>query len=338
MGNNYTPEAAALLTKFKVKAKRIDYVQKGVYKVVLIDGSMHCLKRMPCPVTRLHWMDRALLRIRKKGFPKIAWRRPLTREGKRLFVKTHSRTNYILTPWIQGRWPNPRSSKDMRACGIALAKFHNAGRSADFLKAGSSNMLGSWPRMIRGQHLFLKKHVTTAYKNGYHRRMDNLLKQHGHEILGYSKAASQSLLKSKYKAICSGSRNRATLCHGDGGPTNFILNSTGTHLIDFETLRVDLRAYDLYRVLYNSCKDHKWNFAIARSILDGYQSVTKLKKEDFALLKVWLRFPRTMYLLLRKFNHRSLKDKTTSEKEFLQVLQDERRITSFIRHLDKYAR
>ncbi|WP_282936238.1 phosphotransferase [Paenibacillus sp. RC67] len=338
MGKNNSREAATLLTRFKVKAKRIDYVQKGVYRVVLINGSMYCLKRMPCPVTRLHWIDRALLRVKKTGFPRMAWRKPLTREGKRLFVRAHSRTNYILTPWIQGRWPDPRSSKDMRACGIALAKFHSAGRNVDLFKAGSSNMLGSWPRMLGIQHIFLKKHVTTAHKNGFHRQMDHLLKQHGHEILGYSKAASRGLLNSKYKAICSGSRNRATLCHGDGGPTNFIINSTGTHLIDFETLRFDLRAYELYRVLYNSCKDHSWNFAIARSILDGYQSVNKLNKEDFALLKVWLRFPQTTYLLLRKFNHRSLKDKTTSEKEFLRALKDERRITLFLKHLDKYAR
>lgn len=337
MISNYSSDSTALLARFGVRAKRIDFVQRGVFKVVLIDGSMYCLKRMPCSVSRLQWIDRTLLRVKKGGYPRIAWRKSLTQEGKRLFVRAHSKAIYILTPWIQGRWPAARSRKDMRACGIALAKFHNAGRRVIFFKAGSSNMMGSWPRILGRQHNFLKNQVSIANKNGRHRHIDYLLKQYGHEILGYSKAAHQRLINSNYKTICSTSRSRVTLCHGDGGPTNFIINSSGTHLIDFETLRFDLRAYDLYRVLYNSCKDHNWNFAIARSILDGYQSVSKLNQEDFALLKVWLRFPQTTYLLLRKFRHRGPRNNTTSEKEFLRALKDERRIGLFLKLLDKYA-
>ncbi|WP_143151537.1 MULTISPECIES: hypothetical protein [unclassified Paenibacillus] len=116
------------------------------------------------------------------------------------------------------------------------------------------------------------------------------------------------------------------------------INSKGVHLIDFETLRLDLRAYDLYRVIYNSCKDHKWNFAIARSFLDGYQSVSKLDRNDFHFLKAWLRFPQTMYLLLRTFKHPRANDKTAAERGFHRALLDERKILPFLKQLDQYSK
>ncbi|CAG7618348.1 phosphotransferase [Paenibacillus allorhizosphaerae] len=329
--------AAGLVARFGVRAARTAFVQRGVYRIVLPNRESYCLKRMPCSESRLRWIDKTLLAVKKNGFTKVAWRDPLKRQGKRLFVKTNSRSCFILSPWLQGRWPAVHSRKDMQACGAALAQFHRACHMGPY-KAGAFNMIGKWPGVLASQHALLKKLVFTARRNGYHRAMDRYLQQHGSEILGYSEEARRLLQQSNYKAVCQAHRSKAQLCHGDGGPTNFLINAKGVHLIDFETLRLDLRAYDLYRVIYNSCKDHKWNFTIARSFLDGYQSVSKLTRKDFSFLKVWLRFPQTVYLLLRTFNHKSVRDKSAAERGFLRALQDERRILLFLKQLEAYRK
>lgn len=119
--------------------------------------------------------------------------------------------------------------------------------------------------------------------------VQRLLRKNGTEILRNAKQAKKLLRSSRYYT----NRNRrfGILCHGDGGPSNFVRNANGTYLLDFETLQVNLRAYDLYRLVFNCCKDHRWRFSIARAILDGYRQFSKLRKADYKQMKAWLRFP-----------------------------------------------
>ena len=198
----------------------------------------------------------------------------------------------------------------MRVCGRTLANFHKTGLVSS-LRESRMNMLGKWYAELRMKHETLFRHISLSKQTSHPNRLDLFLRKHGDEILSYSSKAQSILGKSGYRLECKEAERQPHICHGDGGPTNFIFNDNGSYLIDFETLRVDLRAYDLYRIIYNSCKDHEWNFTIARAILDGYQVESKLNAADVELTKVWLRFPRTVVLLLNKYHRlKSLKIKS----------------------------
>jgi CotS family spore coat protein len=332
-----TKIAAHVLRGFGVKAMRIRRAKKGVYRVVLRTGKTYSLKRMPVSPKVLRWMDRSLHSISANGFNRLAWRRRHTKAGRRLLVKAGGRS-YILTPWISGRWAKPRSARDMRACGAALGHFHKAGGRNRRLKPGAVNRVGKWPSELRAKHLMISKLVLKSARKKHNLHgMDRLLRRHGREILRYSRQARRLLNIRGYRKACR-NRRLIRLCHGDGGPSNFIRNAKGMHLIDFETLRVDLRAYDLYRVIYNSCKDHAWRFSIARQILDGYQSVTKLSKADYAMLSTLLRFPRTTSLLLNRYRLFNIRGRKRLAKPFTRALRAERRMAVFIRKLRRYAR
>lgn len=324
---------------FGLKPTRMIRVKKGVYRVVQYGGKAYSMKRMPVSLKNLRWMDRSLRTLRKQGFKRMAWRRVRSKHGRKLFVRmSRGGRPYILVPWISGRWPSEKSTRDMRACGVLLAQFHKAGRRVRLRGPGAVNKVGKWPSQFRQIHGMVYRLVKNASnKQTNVRPMDRLLSEHGQEILMYSRTAQRLLKRRGYKRICR-RRPFVTLCHGDGGPSNFIRNAKGMHLIDFETLRVDLRAYDLYRVIYNSCKDHGWRFSIARRILDGYQSVTKLKRQDFAMIRTLLRFPRTSYLLLNRYRRSGNRGKTLAEKKFLPALAAERGMSGFIMKLDRYAR
>jgi CotS family spore coat protein len=331
-------KAARAARGFGVRPKRIIRVKKGVYRLVMPRGRTYILKEMPVSAKSLRWIDRSLRKIRKHGFKRIAWRNPRKKAGRRHFVRNAGRGfPYVLVPWISGRWPSVHSRRDMRACGVALAKFHKAGRRIRRSQQGAVNWVGKWPSDFRRKHQFLSNMIHLAA-----RQPSNLgllgrhLNAHGKEILVYSQQTQRLLRQRGYYKICRSRRHLISLCHGDGGPSNFIRNARGMHVIDFETLRVDLRAYDLYRVLYNSCKDHSWNFVIARHILDGYQSVSRLKKEDFAMLRTLFRFPRSTYLLLSRY--RWAKNKDMVAKRFPRALAAERRMAIFCKQLHQYVR
>ncbi|WP_076120406.1 phosphotransferase [Paenibacillus odorifer] len=138
-----------------------------------------------------------------------------------------------------------------------------------------------------------------------------------------------------YRSICR--KTRPTLCHGDFGLTNVIRTRKGHSLIDFETLRLDLRAYDLNRAIYNFCQCHNWNFSVAQSFLDGYRTIFKLKREDYEMLRVLLRFPRGICRLIDNYDKRTPKVKRKVELDFPRILSHERQRTAFLRKLDAYA-
>jgi len=329
--------AQKLMDRFGRTAKHITVVQNGVYKVVTQNGKTYSLKRMPCSVRQLRWIDATLRGIRRSGFPALAWNSESKKTGSSVYAKlTSSAFPYVLTPWLRGRWPHVRSSRDMRACGAALAKFHASARRSKPKMLASVNMLGTWPAKMRRDQRMIGDCVKAAKRNEFGRRMDDLLATYGDEIIAYCKEARRLLRKSDYRRKCRASGLKRTVCHGDGGPSNFILNKKGTHLIDFETLRIDLRAYDLYRVIYNSCKDHQWDFRIAQRLLDGYQSVARLNRTDIALLQALLRFPRSVHLIVRQFRKNRKRDKEEAERALKAAVRAERAVTKFLRKLDGY--
>ncbi|MBM7094985.1 phosphotransferase [Bacillus sp. H-16] len=328
-----------LSNQFKIHVSKSHRIVSGVYKVRLTNGSVYALKSMPYPISKIKWIDRTLNQLRKSGFSKVSWRHPSKKNEKVLYARAASkRVPYILTPWVKGRWASPYSKKDMIASGKILAEFHLHAASIKPSEKGANNRIGSWPSELEEKYLKLNKHIQLAAAGGYKNILDSHFRTHGEEIKKYAHQSLRLLEKSSYQTACKEALRKNPLCHGDGGPGNIIITKTGPCLIDFETLCIDLRSYDLYRVIFNSCHQHNWDFTSAKHILDGYQSVTSLKKRDFELLKVLLRFPRTTALVLNKYHRSRLKRKKRVAKKLLQTIHAERKVTSFIHQLDLYAK
>jgi CotS family spore coat protein len=327
-----------LVQTFKVKIKHMRIVKSGVYRLISTDGKQHCLKKMSYTLRRLRWMDQVLRSIRRQGFYNIAWRNPHEQTGKHLYARRpRGGTPYILTPWIKGRSPSPASRKDIKACAAALARFHLAGRKALLPRSGALNMLRKWPSLLQAREELLKKQINKAKRNGHGSPMDRLLQVHGDSLLQRSQEALRILRRSNYKAVCKKAANTGALCHGDSGPKNFVLTSSGTYMIDFETLRFDLRAYDLFRMIRLSCKNKGWKLSTARSVLDGYQSVSKLERSDIELIKVWLQFPNKAFKLLSRYDRSKAEGKRKIEQSLKKVIADEQHIISFLEKLGQYV-
>lgn len=325
-----------LAHKFGLNIKKYLSNYPGVYHLYLKNGKQLCLKRIRYPIQRLYWIDQTLHHIRQSGFSQLVWRSKNTAVGKKLYVKLNPKTPaYILMPWINGRWPSPKSVQDMYQCGATLAKFHQASERVDMNKSNSWNKLGTWPDELRRKQSVLEKKINQISIT-QPRSMKLFLHKKKKEILDLCEQARNLLNTELYSNECS--QKKAVICHGDGGPTNFIFTSRDVFLIDFETLRADLKAYDLYRIIYNSCKDNQWHFATAKALLDGYQSVKRITPEDIELMKIWLRFPRTTELLFKKINPAYPLNTYKLKKQLEEALRVERKLDDFLAQLSHYAK
>lgn len=325
--------------KFRLHTKKVEYIKRGVYRLYVKGGREYCLKKMSYPRNRLKWMDTVLLGLRRKGFRSFAWRDPRTLAGKTLLVRPGPRSSpYILTPWLQGRSPDPTSQHDMYVCGQALARFHRAGQTVKIPSDGAENLLGQWPKLIQLRFASLERHIGKAKKSRHPSKMDDLLRKHGDHVLQRAARALKTFRKREYYRLCERAKRKgAVLCHADSGPKNFVITSKGLSLIDFESLRIDLRVYDLFRLIRLASKKNGWNFKYARAALNGYRTVAELEPIEYELLGAWLRFPQKPYKTLIKYEKAAEPERTELSNKLEKVMQAEQRIPAMLRQLSVYA-
>jgi CotS family spore coat protein len=198
-------------------------------------------------------------------------------------------------------------------------------------------MLGRWPKMLNSKAHLLLKYIQKSNKNESSPALTQLFQIHGAWLLDRADKALKLLDETNYSSFCWEAAKKGVLCHGDSGPKNFVLTSKGHYLIDFETLRIDLRIYDLFRLIRLSCKSKGWDFVKARSILEGYQTVSKLAPIEYDLLKVWLEFPYKACKLLSSYGNANQKHSRLLEYKLETIIKDEQHITDFLHHFDIYV-
>ncbi|MED4585453.1 CotS family spore coat protein [Brevibacillus choshinensis] len=325
--------------KFNVDVTTVDMVKPDVYRLVTRTGEQHCLKRMGYPLDYLNWMDSALNDLRRQGFNSFAWRDPQTPHGKILFEKSNaSDSPYILTPWLPGRHPDPTSSEDMIAVAKALSYFHLAGRAVRVSKKGEQNLLGKWPSRLKASFEVLQREVDKAKYGKGESELDLILREHGDQLVERANKALEILKKSDYQATCKKAEREGTLCHGDSGPKNFVITAEGPSLIDFETLRIDLRVYDLFRLIRLASKKNGWDFSIAQTIVDSYCTVSELTSDEYGLLSVWLQFPGKACRILTRYERATgSKEKSEFIRKLKKAMRVEEKISPFLQKLTEYA-
>lgn len=325
-------EIIQIANSFSLHPERSIPIKKGVHQLISKSGERFCLKKMNYPKAYLTWMDGILQKTRKSGFKYVAWRNPDTAIGNPLFIRGGiKKAPHILTPWIVGRTPSPDSEEDLFHCAAQLAHFHNATRP--FVKhvpqTQNRNKLEKWPQHFR----------KTAHS------LSEILKDHGHpllqkwgdRILSRADKAMVMLHESDYLSLCRHSSQATTICHGDSGPKNFVMAEEGIYLIDFETLRIDLRVYDLFRMIRLACKNKGWDFKKARAILDGYRSIAAINEGEIFVLSSWFCFPHKAGKLLHSFRTLS---KTKQDKQLIRlnkIMESEEKLSLFIKELQAYG-
>lgn len=328
-----TEEVKRLCQAFGLRAIKMQPIHQGVYRITTTNGKSYCLKRMPYPPSQLRWMDTIVRRLQAQKLLQLGWRsRPYQRQ--KVFVQLDdTQPPYMLFPWLKGRWLSPTSTKEANACGNMLAKFHLAGSRIRIPKHGLQNTLGSWPKYLAEEQQKLQAVIEQKNTNKQFKR---ILDADRAFLLRMCQQSIQQLQRCDYSSHST--EENAVICHGDFGPSNILYANGKMTIIDFETMRFDLRAYDIFRAIYNCSHQHEWKFHIAKAILDGYQQVTPLDALDFALIRALLRFPRQTIKLVEGFADALPKFKKEIIEKLPIVLRHEHNRADFLKQIETYEK
>jgi CotS family spore coat protein len=115
------------------------------------------------------------------------------------------------------------------------------------------------------------------------------------EALATLGAADYGVLCNRYQAL-------SQVIHGDPAGRNFVCTEYGqVRMIDLETVRQDIPAADLAKLMRRVLKKHKWDSGVARAILERYQSILPLEPEMMPLIYTLLAFPTKFYRDLHRY-------------------------------------
>lgn len=230
------------------------------------------------------FQDAVLHMIQSKGFSHIE-EIIKNKEGGLLTTDVDD-TCYVLKTYFEGRECNV---KDKAECALAmetLAKLHKA--------APVESCLPPFGRSCTVEEEF-EKH------NRELRRVRKFLKEKSQktdfEIYlmqcyeYFFQLALQTAEKFKAYNSSTGEAQSSVICHGDYQHHNLLFSDNVLHVINFEKCGPDSPVRDIYLFMRKLLEKSDWSAAVGFELLNSYEKVNKLEKEDYTQLYYRLAYP-----------------------------------------------
>ncbi|MHB8170548.1 MAG: CotS family spore coat protein [Thermincolia bacterium] len=283
------------LVPVKVKGVR------DIYQVKTAVG-VRALKHIKEKEEKIGFIATALQHVADQGFTKMAGLVP-TRDGMPYLVRDGE--YWVVNPWVEGYEPKYVKGEEMARAASTLAEFHKA-TVGYYPPEGikPKNKLGKWIKKLESK---------AADLNHYRRMVDGKAELNPFDKEFLAKAewlcqktqeSIEALKKSAYLRLCNqyNPRKGYPLCHGDTAARNFVMTKDGVaHLIDFDSLAVDLRVVDLWRLLRRTLRKAKWEAALAMQMIDSYNRVYPLSKDEYKVLYALFLFPEKPWRVAKEY-------------------------------------
>ena len=307
--------------------------QRGVYLIKTNRGNK-CLKKVNYGPHKLMYIYKAKEHIINNGFDKID-KNELNLKG--LPYALVNEDLYVVTQWIDGRECDFKNESDLKLAAEVLAKFHNAARNftpEDNLKA--RNDIGKLPFTFEKRLMTLNKMRDLARKNKKKTDFDILYLENVDFYIELAKRASKSLDIGCYNRVCQNDSQDKVLCHHDFTYHNILIKDNGdTYIVDFDYCKEEIQVYDVATLMIKALKRLDWDRGKAKIILDSYNAIKPITKDELNVLKALLIFPQRFWRLANRYYY---KEPGWSEASFMkkmrEILDEKENYLNFIEGLE----
>lgn len=230
---------------------------------------------------------------------------------------------YCVMELIEGRECCCSNPLDVVIASKALAQYHKSslgilkyleGSNLEILKSN----LGKFPNKFNEAKENLLDIKQRVGKYGYKNTFDKLLLESIDEQIENINESIKRIEKSNYENLCR-DESKIVLCHNDLAHHNIILSEDRAYFIDFEYSLVDIRVHDICNFLMKSIKNYGYDFDKSIEIINAYNSVWKIEKDELEVLYAIMIFPNDYYNLVYNYYN---KKKNWSYESFLSKFQN----------------
>lgn len=213
---------------------------------------------------------------------------------------------YILMDRITGIEATCTNPIDVETCTKCIGSLHNASKGlVKYLEDNNSMViygekLDSLYKDSREDLLEIKEWVTRyKYKNEF----DKLFLENVDEYIKEIEECIDLLKKSNYNNM-KNDESILALCHNDLAHHNFLIENGESSIIDFDYSSINLRCIDVSDLMLKWIKNSAFDIDKAKIIIDSYNDIAKLRKDELKLIEVLLSFPRDVYSTIRVYYHK----------------------------------
>lgn len=247
---------------------------------------------------RLKFEFELLNYIKSKGFENVD-NIVKTSEGE-LFSKDEFGSMYVMKNWFAGKDCNAKNEADVLKGVEALATLHNI--TSNVGNVSELAVITENPLMEYERHNVELKRAKN-YIRGKKKKAEfeyDILK-HFDEYYSYATEAILRLQKTTVNSLMENARSNTTICHGNYNYHNIFFVGERTAVTDFERSGVGLLVKDLYFYLRKIMEKHDWNLKTGYNILDKYNRIRPMSKEESEILKVMLMYPEKFWKVVNQY-------------------------------------
>lgn len=243
-------------------------------------------------------------------------------------------TYYYLSYWMDNRKCSYSNFNDIKNVASILAKFHlksqgyyNKYIEMDFKSYNWSSRLLKFKKTFNTiDEIITKKKIKTMFDIQYSNSI---------EVFEEQLELSVKLLnESNYNRILQSSQLKYTICIDDFSFKNIILGNDGNYyFICLDNVKYNMNLFDLCKLIKKALfkDEYAWDFKYAMEIIDNYNSINPLTRDEMRILLSLIIFPKRFYKLGKR---RYIQKKNCGEDNYLTSLY---KITKYMDKQSKFV-
>lgn len=314
--------------QFDIKIETIK-ANKGVYYLKTNKGE-RCLKRINYGPQKLLFVYGAKEHLVKNGFGN------LDRYYLNVNDEPYALVNedlYTLSEWLEGRECDFRNIDEVKIAAKTLAGMHEASKGYDPPENSKlKSDLGRWPHLMEKRTKSLDKMKDIIRKKNIKNDFDMIYLKSMEFYRDLGKQALQTLKESNYYELCMIAEQEKTFCHHDFTYHNIIIdNNEKPHIIDFDYCKREVRTFDISNFMIKVLKRVDWNIDFAKAIIEAYNSVCKLRDDEYKVLYAYLQFPQRYWRLANRYYYNEVNwGQNTFTNKLSSIIDEKDKFLSFL--------
>lgn len=319
--------------QFDIKIETIK-ANKGVYYLKTNKGE-RCLKRINYGPQKLLFVYGAKEHLIKNGFG------DLDRYYLNVNDEPYALVNedlYTLSEWLEGRECDFRNIDEVKIAAKTLACMHEASKGYDPPENSKlKSDLGRWPHLMEKRTKSLDKMKDIIRKKNIKNDFDMIYLKSVEFYRELGKQALQTLKESNYYELCMIAEEEKTFCHHDFTYHNIIIDSNEKpHIIDFDYCKREVRTFDISNFMIKVLKRVDWNIDFAKAIIESYNSVSKLRDDEYKVLFAYLQFPQRYWRLANRYYYNEVNwGQNTFTNKLSSIIEEKDKFLSFLNEFKK---
>ncbi|HUV84792.1 MAG TPA: CotS family spore coat protein [Methanosarcinales archaeon] len=264
------------------------------------DKGFYCLKKMNFLYEDIYLMLGMTEHLRNNGFANTF--DIVLHENNEILIP-YEGNQYYLSRWMDGRESDYLNLLDIKNAIEALAKFHigTEGFQTKY-DQGQRRLYGRWKQGFLQKLNEIEAAKELVITEGKRYNNGSMIIQYLTNSIRDAKYTLNLIEKSSYIRLNARDEGKKGFIHHDYGFHNILHTfDNQTYIGGLEKSAFDIRMHDLSYFIFRLMRRKGWDIEAAINIIDYYNEIYKLEKEDYEALAVYFAFPHDFKLFYKQY-------------------------------------